>query len=321
MNIFRRSFVRFTLVLLTAALPCAAAKNSSSPAANPGTVEISSPSDFGRVAVISDIHGMYGPLVSLLRAGNIINETGGWSAGKTLLIVTGDSLDKGDNIVDTLDLWIALSGQAAAYGGRVIHLLGNHEAEFLSDPKNSRKAKVFREELKKKDIPLKEYTRPGHARADFLLAMPAAAKVGKWLFCHAGLMPAMTWEGLSLKAGKALGAGNYSAPILLGGDSILEAKDWWDSPAGRQELEARLTAAGLYGVVFGHQPKALNVEGASAVTADRRIVKIDNGMPPEAGRHPGSLLVFPAPAEMEKAEPASMEIITQSGTAAPLLPR
>ncbi len=288
---------------------------------NPGAAAINSPANFNSVAVISDVHGMYTPLFSLLRAGGVIDYAGNWAAGRTLLIIIGDSIDKGDNSVDTLDLWMQLSAQAPRYGGRVIHLLGNHEAEFLADPKNSEIAKDFRKELKARNIKLKEYTSPGHTRADFLLAMPAAVKVGKWLFCHSGLMPDMTWAEFARNAADSLQTGDYSAPILSGDDSILAAKGWWAAPAGRQALEERLSTAGMYGVVFGHQPKALDVEGASAVTADRRIVKIDNGMSPEAGSNPGTLLVFPVPAEMERSGPARMQTISQSGITKPLLPR
>ncbi|MFA6434833.1 MAG: metallophosphoesterase [Elusimicrobiales bacterium] len=316
-----RVLVGLTLsLLLLNAGPSVIAKGSDAVSDNPGTIEIKFPSNYDRVAAVSDIHGMYPSLVTLLRAGGIMDKNNKWSAGKTLLVVTGDSIDKGGDIVDTVDLWISLSDQAGPDGGKVIHLLGNHEAEFLAGPKKSEKAEGFRRELDAKGIPLKEYTHSGHSRADFLLSMPVAAKVGKWLFCHAGLMPDMSWKDLTHKAAKALQAGNYSAPILLGTDSILAAKGWWETPEGRKDLKKRLSAADMYGVVFGHQPKALSVVGASAVTQDGRIVKIDNGMPPEAGLHPGSLLVFPNPSEME-AGPAQMLTVSPDGAITPLLPK
>lgn len=287
---------------------------------NPGVAEIEFPGDYSKVVAVSDVHGMYKPLLALLLSGGIIDKAGNWTAGRTLLIVAGDSIDKGPDSLGTLDLWLALSRQAAQYGGRVIHLLGNHEAEFLADPEGGKKASDFRKELKAKGVSLKEVTRPGHARADFLLAMPVAARVGKWLFCHSGLLPDKSWDDFTGKAAEVLKAGDYGSKFLLGDDSILENRDWWESAAGRRELEKRLSAAGLFGVVFGHQGKALGAEGRAAVSGDHRLVKIDNGMPPEAGSHAGSLLIFPRPVELSTAARAGLQVMPSGGKVRPLTP-
>jgi len=308
---------------LAFALGCFFALPTQAPCAadvNPGVVEVNFPGDYRQVVAVSDVHGMYKPLLALLRNGRIIDKANNWSAGKTLLIVDGDSVNKGPDSVETLELWMSLSEQAPREGGRVIHLLGNHEAEFLSDPKENNKVSEFRDELRAKGHKVKEFTHAGYPYADFLLGMPVAARVGKWLFCHSGLLPDASWGSFTAQAANAVQAGDYASQFLIGDHSILEAKDWWSKPQGRADLERRLSAAGLFGVVFGHQDKALGAEGRNAISADGRLIKIDNGMAPEGGSHPGSLLIFTRPVELSSAAPVSVQTIPAAGVPKPLRP-
>ena len=295
-------------------LLCLCVSAAGSAAAGPGVIEIDHPEAFSRVVAVSDAHGMADPLKALLRAGGVIDARDHWAGGSTLLIVVGDSIDKGPDSVAVVDLWRSLQPEAAAAGGRLVHLLGNHEAEFLADPQD-KKAKAFRQELKAKGIPIEDFTDPGRPRAAFLRAEPVAARVGKWLFAHAGLLPAGRWADFTAKAASL---GGYDDDLLLADDSILEAKAWWADAAQRADLESRLSSGGLYGVVFGHQPKALGVEGACARSTDGRLIKIDNGMPPEAGAYPGSLLVFPHPADLATAAPPQALTIPAAGGTRPL---
>jgi hypothetical protein len=115
-------------------------------------VRIDDPAIYQKVLAISDVHGMIGPLKNLLQSAQIIDSTGNWAAGKTLLVITGDSIDKGDNSVDVLNLWMQLVPQAEKAGGRVLHLLGNHEAELLAYGKESEKAKELFKEFQRKGI-------------------------------------------------------------------------------------------------------------------------------------------------------------------------
>ncbi|HAH32041.1 MAG TPA: hypothetical protein DCL44_06985 [Elusimicrobia bacterium] len=287
---------------------------------NPGVVEIDYPGEYVRIIAVSDIHGMYASLQVMLRSARLIDTANNWTAGKTLLIVVGDSIDKGPDSLDTIDLWMRLQQQAPLYGGRLIHSLGNHEAEFLSDPKRSNKTADFREELKAKGVRLKELTVHGYPRADFLFSMPVAVRVGKWLFCHSGLLPDKSWRHFTAKAAEVVQSGNYGAKFLSGADSILENGNWWMDSTGRGILESRLSDNDLFGVVFGHRSKALNAEGRNAISQDRRLIKIDNGMAPEAGAHPGSLLVFPHPVDLSSAAPASVQTILSGGLPKPLRP-
>jgi hypothetical protein len=267
---------------------------------NPGTVLIDDPGIYSRVLAVSDVHGMYTPLLQLLRENELVDDQSHWAGGKSLLIVIGDSIDKGPQSIEVLDLWIALSSEAAGAGGRVLVLLGNHEAEFLANPTDSNaKASELFAELQAKGIPVRELTDSNFPRGKFLRSLPVAARVGKWLFCHSGFYPAMSWHDFTAKMAELTEHDNYSNELLTGVDSILEAKKWWEIGSNtRTELLSRLKANDFEGVVFGHQPKALNVKGRIAMSEDGRLIKIDNGMAPEGGSHSGSLLLFPDPREL-----------------------
>ena len=287
-------------------------------AANSGVVEIGDPSIYSAVLALSDAHGMRPALDALLKGAGVVDSGGRWAAGKSLLIVVGDSIDKGPQSLEVLDVWMALSAQAAAAGGRVVHTLGNHEAEFLAAPDDSRKAAELYAELRAKGIPVSDLTDPAKPYGKFLLGMPLAAKVGRWLFCHAGLYPGPTWAEFSSAASEALSAASYGDPLLSADDSILEAKDWWKDSAARAALESRLEADGMYGLVQGHQPKAYGFPNRIGALDGGRLVKIDNGMAPEAGSHAGSVLRFSKPAQMNASAPADMQVVGPDGGVLPV---
>jgi hypothetical protein len=84
-----------------------------------------------RVVALSDIHGAYKPLVKTLRNAGVIDDKLSWASGNTHLVIVGDILDRGPESRQAMDLLMRLEGEAAAAGGRVHVLVGNHEAMNL----------------------------------------------------------------------------------------------------------------------------------------------------------------------------------------------
>src|SRR5262249_49054536 len=86
---------------------------------------------------VSDIHGGYDRLVSLLAQNQVIQAVPAspaevrWAAGGAALVVLGDLIDKGPQGVEVIDVLRALEADAASHGGAVVVLIGNHEAEFF----------------------------------------------------------------------------------------------------------------------------------------------------------------------------------------------
>ncbi len=287
---------------------------------NPGVVEINDASIYSQVIVLSDVHGMFDQVIALLKASQVIDEDNNWIAGQALLIITGDSIDKGPKSIEVLNLWIKLENQSVTAGGGLIHVLGNHEAEFLADPLNDKKAAELISEMHAQNIPLSDLTLMQSPRGVFIHNEPVAARVGKWIFCHSGFYPDLTWKDFLSVAKKTVASQNYASDFLLGENSILEAKDWEKSDSTLKSVISRLDAMGLFGIVFGHQPSAFKIKGRSAAKLQGRLIKIDNGMPPESGSHAGSVLIFTNPSEMNRLKYPHIKIIFPDSSSHELTP-
>jgi hypothetical protein len=82
--------------------------------------------------VIGDIHGQYEKTTSALRSAGLIDAGNRWIGSATTLWYMGDYFDHGPDGIAVVDLIISLQKQAAAAGGRVSALLGNHDVLILA---------------------------------------------------------------------------------------------------------------------------------------------------------------------------------------------
>lgn len=221
------------------------------------------------VHALGDTHGDYDRLVKLLVAGKLIADAPAspervmWSGGRSILVVTGDMIDKWDHSLDVIALMRALILSAASQGGRVVISTGNHEAEFLEDP-TSDKTQEFQKELKAAGIKPKDVAdgTDSEGIGKFLLCLPFASRVNGWFFAHAGSTKGRTLEQLIRDLQTGVDEDGYGAKVLLGNKGLLEARmkpPWWEKD-GDEPIEsiARLLgyadALGVKHIVFGHQP-------------------------------------------------------------------
>jgi len=84
-----------------------------------------------RVIAIADIHGAYDAAVKALTAAEVVDDELAWKAGDAHLVIVGDILDRGPESRLAMDLLMRLEAEAAASGGTVHVLIGNHEAMNL----------------------------------------------------------------------------------------------------------------------------------------------------------------------------------------------
>jgi hypothetical protein len=82
-----------------------------------------------RVVAVADLHGDFDRFVFILTHPQIglVDADLHWTGGQTHLVQLGDIMDRGSRAKDILDLLMRLEKEAAAAGGMVHVILGNHE--------------------------------------------------------------------------------------------------------------------------------------------------------------------------------------------------
>ena len=85
-----------------------------------------------RVVAVADIHGAYEDFAALLESAGLVDGELRWRGGADHLVIVGDVLDRGEGSRAALDLVIRLQEEAAAAGGAVHMVLGNHEVMNLT---------------------------------------------------------------------------------------------------------------------------------------------------------------------------------------------
>ncbi len=84
------------------------------------------------VFVFGDVHGEFDRVVSLLGLAGLIDADLRWTGGSAAVAFLGDLFDRGNDVTRLLWFVYRLEREALAAGGRVVTLLGNHEAMVLS---------------------------------------------------------------------------------------------------------------------------------------------------------------------------------------------
>jgi hypothetical protein len=81
--------------------------------------------------VLGDTHGEYDALVDGLQAAGLVDEALRWTGGRRHLVFAGDLVDRGPDVLALLWLVYRLEREAAAAGGGVHVVLGNHEVMVM----------------------------------------------------------------------------------------------------------------------------------------------------------------------------------------------
>jgi len=84
-----------------------------------------------RKVVVGDIHGELSGLTDILRHAGLIDARGAWKARDTILIQTGDVIDRGPHSRGAVALLRSLQQQAAAFSSQLVRCFGNHELMLL----------------------------------------------------------------------------------------------------------------------------------------------------------------------------------------------
>ncbi|KAJ3085600.1 hypothetical protein HK102_014017 [Quaeritorhiza haematococci] len=100
---------------------------------SPSTSQRLIPKDQTRIVAVGDLHGDLQSTLQVLKIAGVIDEQRNWIGGRTVLVQTGDVVDRGPDTIAIFGLLRELEGQAEAVGGKVVVLLGNHEALNLME--------------------------------------------------------------------------------------------------------------------------------------------------------------------------------------------
>ena len=260
------------------------------------------------IDALGDLHGDIGATARVLSAAGLVTPSTPfhWAGGTRILIVTGDVIDKGTAAVSIIDLFISLEPEARAAGGRLVVTLGNHEAEFLADPTDS-KTSVFQAELVSRGLDPTKVAAGQSRYGSWLLSRPVAALIDGWFFCHAGNSGGISAVEIEQRFERLFGiAGPPDAPVgfrdpfLLAPDSLLEAQTWWRlGTNATTAIDANLVGLPAQHIVFGHDPGGIDFpddpqgnrdKGQLVMRYDGRIFLIDVGMSSAVGYSDGALL-------------------------------
>jgi hypothetical protein len=226
--------------------------------------------DVARIVAVADVHGAHSSLVEILAATGLIDAEAHWTGGATHLVSLGDVLDRGPDSRAVLDLLMRLQGEAAAQGGHVHVVLGNHEvmnlmgdlryltapdyAAFATDETETLRAEAYvsysarRGAADEATLALFDQTYPrgyfarqeamsaGGTYGAWLLSLPAIVVVNDTAFVHGGLPPLVATTSLeSLNAAVATKLHRYL--------TLRESLPVGDMTRDREIAEAALASA------------------------------------------------------------------------------
>ena len=86
-----------------------------------------------RIVAVGDLHGDFVAWRAIARAAGLVDAQGRWSGGGAVLVQTGDAVDRGPDSLKIVQDLMRLQREAPRKGGRVIALVGNHEAMNVTD--------------------------------------------------------------------------------------------------------------------------------------------------------------------------------------------
>lgn len=151
-----------------------------------------------RIFAVSDLHGEHEALINALTTSGIVSSDLHWNWGDGHLVIVGDVFDRGDKVTECLWLLHRLEQEAAAQGGRVHVLLGNHEKMVLRGDLRYVNEKYTDGICRKARIPYDNLYGPDTEMGRWLRTKPTAITVNGMLFTHAGIPPRVLDAPLTL---------------------------------------------------------------------------------------------------------------------------
>ena len=242
-----------------------------------------------RLIAVGDLHGNLEDAIGVLRMAGLVDEKSAWTGGKTWLVQTGDTTDRGPDSRGVMALLRRLQAEALAAGGRVVPLMGNHEVmNMIGDWRY-----VSPEDMAGYggEEPRKQAFSVEGEDGRWLFGLGVTAKVGDSVFVHGGIDPHWAELGIDgINAGvrsALLSATPKTAPILgTDGPVWNRAYVLGDPPVECPRLKEALTKLSATRMVVGHTTRD---DGKIESRCDGALWVIDTGISAHYGRHHSAL--------------------------------
>lgn len=258
-----------------------------------------------RIVAVGDVHGDLDATLRVLRLGGLIDAEGHWAGGASVFVQTGDQLDRGDDEQAILDLLSRLETEAAAAGGAVHVLNGNHEymnaaGDFryvtpggMADFADAQGVDVSSSAVAELPEPLRARAAaffPGGPYAKVLATRNTAVIVGDTVFVHGGVLPKYAAEVDAINAAgrRWLSQGGPPPAELFAPDGLVWLRDYSIPEPTAQacaDLDAALATMKVARMVVGHTVQARGITSA----CDGKVWRIDVGMAKHYGGEPAAL--------------------------------
>ena len=211
-----------------------------------------------RLLAVSDIEGNFYALQQLLIGNGVIDEDFNWTFGTGHLVLLGDLFDRDINVLPCLWLIYKLELEAAAQGGWVHFILGNHEEMNLRGDERHLKEKYPRlaHELGVQYYELfSNYSELGQ----WIRTKNAVEKIGNTLFVHGGISYLVEDSGLTLKqinrgVRRHLGVADVDqeGELMMGNNGPLWYRGYFGGNITQRHIERVLQTYQAGRLVVGH---------------------------------------------------------------------
>ncbi len=228
-----------------------------------------------RIVAFGDVHGDIAALRSVMKKAGLIDDMDRWTGADTVVVQTGDLLDRGDDEIEIINLLEKLKIEAQKRGGEIYTLSGNHEIMNLKGDfryVTEKGMSSFRDKL---GISREEAFRPGGIYSKILSNYPVIKIFNRNVFVHGGLSKDHVSYGVDKINSEVrqwmLGKGAYPKNI----ENV-----WWMRDYSRntdsddcKRLEEVLNLLNADRMVVGH-----TVQEYANGFCGGRIIRIDTGM-------------------------------------------
>ena len=247
-----------------------------------------------RLVALGDVHGDHDAMVAALSLAGVIDDEGHWSGGETVVVQTGDQLDRGDAERRILDHLEVLADEAHAAGGALLVLNGNHETMNVEldlryvTPGGFVDFADLAPPEGEQDEQLLEYDafergrvaafRPGGPYARLLAGHNTVLQVGDTIFVHGGVLPEHAELGLdhiNTTISDWMLGDEAEPSALIGGDGIVWVRNYSDETSADDcaLLAETLATLGASRMVVGH-----TVQDEVTSFCAERVWRVDVGL-------------------------------------------